>query len=86
MGYKNAAQLGDNLRRQGLPPDFLADSPLTVAGKIKVVGNGVPLAMGRAVATAVARAIMLQTVIDPTSREAHNQGHDDGKHTGEAVY
>lgn len=86
MGYKNAAQLGDHLRRQGLPPDFLADSPLTVAGKIKVVGNGVPLAMGRAVATAVARATMLQTVINQPSRETQTQGQDDGQHTGKAVH
>ncbi len=42
---------------QGLPPDFLADCPLTIAGKIKAVGNGVPLPMGRAVAAAVRRAI-----------------------------
>lgn len=42
---------------QGLPSDFLSDSPFTIAGKIRVVGNGVPLAMGRAVAQAVMRAI-----------------------------
>jgi DNA (cytosine-5)-methyltransferase 1 len=44
-------------RLQGLPADFLADAPLTVEGKIRVVGNGVPLAMGRAVAAAVLRAL-----------------------------
>jgi len=43
-------------RLQGLHEDFLADAPFTVAGKIKVVGNGVPLAMGVAVARAVKRA------------------------------
>lgn len=42
---------------QGLPRDFLADAPFTMAGKYKVVGNGVPLAMGRAVAQAVLKAI-----------------------------
>jgi hypothetical protein len=36
------------------PP--VRDSPLTVAGKIKVLGNGVPMAMGRAIALAVKRA------------------------------
>lgn len=42
------------LRLQGLPVDFLSKAPFTVEGKIRVVGNGVPLAMGRAVARAVA--------------------------------
>lgn len=46
-----------SLEAQGLPADFLADAPLTVAGKIKVVGNGVPLPMGRAVARAVREAV-----------------------------
>lgn len=45
-GYKTAAQWADHLRKQGLPEDFLADAPFTMSGKIKVVGNGVPLAMG----------------------------------------
>lgn len=45
------------LADQGLPPTFLSDAPFTVAGKIKAVGNGVPLPMGRAVAKAVKRAI-----------------------------
>lgn len=38
---------------QGLPADFLAESPLTVSGKRQAVGNGVPLPLGRAVARAV---------------------------------
>lgn len=42
---------------QGLPADFLAGSPLTLRGKWDVLGNGVPLAMGRAVAKAVVRAM-----------------------------
>ena len=56
-GYKQPQDLVNHLRLQGLPPDFLADAPFTVAGKIRVVGNGVPLAMGRAVADAVLRAL-----------------------------
>jgi DNA (cytosine-5)-methyltransferase 1 len=44
---------------QGLPADFLADAPFTQAAKYKVVGNGVPLAMGRAIAKAVKRATNL---------------------------
>lgn len=50
------------LEAQGLPTDFLADAPFTVAGKIKAVGNGVPLAMGRAVAAAVKAAIGVSAV------------------------
>ena len=56
-GYKTGDTLTNHLRLQGLPPDFLDEAPFTVAGKIKVVGNGVPLAMGRAVASAVVRAL-----------------------------
>ncbi len=43
---------------QGLPSDFLDDeySPFTLAGKYMMVGNGVPLPMGIAVARAVKRA------------------------------
>lgn len=43
-------------RLQGLPSDFLEGAPFTTHGKRKVIGNGVPLAMGRAVAKAVMRA------------------------------
>lgn len=42
---------------QGLPEDFLAEAPFTVEGRYKVVGNGVPLPMGRAVARAVREAL-----------------------------
>ncbi len=42
---------------QGLPREFLADAPFTYKGKRLMVGNGVPLPMGRAVARAVKRAI-----------------------------
>lgn len=42
---------------QGLPDVFLADAPLTIEGKIRMVGNGVPLPMGRAVAKAVKRVL-----------------------------
>lgn len=41
---------------QGLPKDFLKDSPLTVVGKCKAVGNGVPLPMGRALVRAIVAA------------------------------
>lgn len=41
---------------QGLPADFLSHAPFTVEGKYRAVGNGVPLAMGRALARAVREA------------------------------
>lgn len=42
---------------QGLPADFLSESPFTVSGKRQAVGNGVPLPMGRAIARAVKAAM-----------------------------
>jgi DNA (cytosine-5)-methyltransferase 1 len=44
-------------RLQGLPENFLADSPLTVEGKRMVIGNGMPLPMARAIARAVRAAL-----------------------------
>lgn len=41
---------------QGLPSDFLSESPFTMTGKRQAVGNGVPLPMGRAIAKAVSAA------------------------------
>lgn len=50
--------LPEMLRLSGLPEDFFGDdSPLTMDGKRKMIGNGVPLLMGRAVARAVKRAL-----------------------------
>jgi site-specific DNA-cytosine methylase len=54
---KSNSSFARMLRLQGLPEDFLKDSPLTVSGKCKAVGNGVPLSMGRAIAKAVKEAI-----------------------------
>jgi DNA (cytosine-5)-methyltransferase 1 len=46
------------LELQGLPADFFGDdSPFTQSGKKSMVGNGVPIAMGRAVARAVRRTV-----------------------------
>lgn len=56
-GYKTGDAFENHLRLQGLAPDFLEKAPFTVAGKIRAVGNGVPLPMGRAVAAAVLRCI-----------------------------
>jgi len=38
---------------QGLPGDYLSNSPFNQKGAYRVVGNGVPIPMGRAVAKAV---------------------------------
>jgi DNA (cytosine-5)-methyltransferase 1 len=48
-------------RNQGLPDDFDLP-PFTVAAKVKAVGNGVPLAMGRAVAKAVLSSAYAKTL------------------------
>lgn len=45
------------IRLQGLPTDFLSKAPFTVEGKQRVIGNGVPLPLGRAVAKAVRAAL-----------------------------
>lgn len=44
-------------RLQGLPEDFLDGTPFTVHGKRLMLGNGVPLPMGRAIARAVRKAV-----------------------------
>ena len=56
LGYKtntNAAAAA----AQCVPEGFLDAAPFTVAGKIKVLGNGVPLPLGRAIAAAVREAM-----------------------------
>src|SRR5207249_4487267 len=61
MGWKTAPALRESIRLQGLPPDFFDHSPLTIEGKHHVIGNGVPLPMGRAVAKAVKAALAAMT-------------------------
>jgi len=51
------ADLGDMCEAQGLPRDFTDKMPFTKAGKQLVIGNGVSMALGRAVAQAVRRAM-----------------------------
>ena len=51
------AGIGEMLRLQGLPESYLDEAPFTDSGKRLVVGNGVPLPMGRAIARAVKRAL-----------------------------
>lgn len=45
--------LAESLRLQGLPAGFLDRTPFTASGKQRVVGNGVPLPLGRTIARAV---------------------------------
>lgn len=53
------AALAEMLQHQGLPADFFTgeDVPFTMTGRRKMIGNGVPLPMGRAIARAVKRAL-----------------------------
>jgi DNA (cytosine-5)-methyltransferase 1 len=51
------ASIEDMLELQGLPRDFFGDAPFTQSAMKKMVGNGVPMALGRAVAKAVRCAI-----------------------------
>jgi DNA (cytosine-5)-methyltransferase 1 len=46
----------DACEAMGLPRDFTKEMPFTMHGKRSVIGNGVPMAMGRAIAKAVRRA------------------------------
>ena len=46
----------DVCEAMGLPRDFTDHLPFTMQGKRSIIGNGVPMAMGRAVAQAVRRA------------------------------
>ncbi len=60
LGSASASRLNDHLKAQGLPDDF--DLPgFTLQGKIRAIGNGVPYAMGKAVAKAVREAISQPT-------------------------
>jgi DNA (cytosine-5)-methyltransferase 1 len=57
LGYVNARTISEGLRLQGLDADFLDKAPFTASGKQRVIGNGVPLPLGRALAAAVCRAL-----------------------------
>ena len=70
---KNARRPFDRFcELQGLPEDFLADAPFTLAGKYHVVGNGVPIWMGRTIAQAVVDALKLK----PRNKNAVPQGEE----------
>jgi DNA (cytosine-5)-methyltransferase 1 len=57
-----ARKLNESLALQGLPDDFFEHSPFTMKGKGEMLGNGVPMFMGRALAQAVKRAITISSV------------------------
>lgn len=56
-GFMSNTGVRTSLRLQGLPESFLDKAPFTVEGKQKVIGNGVPLPMGRAIAKAIVCAL-----------------------------
>ena len=49
--------LAEMCELQGLPPDWLEHQPWTMQAKRKMIGNGVPVPMARALARAVKRAL-----------------------------
>lgn len=54
----NTRSVSDYLSLQGLPADFFGThTPFTVAGQRLMIGNGVPLPMGRAVVKAIQEAL-----------------------------
>ena len=57
----SAAGVRRSCELQGLPANFLDDTPFTVEGKQRAIGNGVPLPMGRAIAAAVVAALTAQS-------------------------
>ena len=58
IGYKTADYFREQVRKQGLPEGFDLP-PFKITEKVKAIGNGVPLPMGRAIAKAVKRAMNL---------------------------
>lgn len=57
--YQNPS-IGEACEAMGLPRDFTRDMPFTMQGKRSVIGNAVPMAMARAVAQAVKRAMPME--------------------------
>ena len=51
--------IAECLELQGLPPSFFTDSPFTKRSQQEMLGNGVPLPMGRCLARAVKKAMGL---------------------------
>lgn len=55
--WKATPPIEDACEAMGLPRDFTKEMPFTMRGKRSVIGNGVPMAMGRAIAKAVKRGV-----------------------------
>ena len=60
MNQAHYRTIQDNLELQGLPRNFLDHAPFTKQGKFEVIGNGVPLPMGRAIAASIRKIIFTQ--------------------------
>ena len=60
VGLQPRRSLEEMLRLQGLPPDWLKHQPWTMQAKRKIVGNGVPVTMGRELARAIRRVIAVR--------------------------
>lgn len=56
-GWTSWAQLRKALPAQGLPADFMDDTPFTMKAAFRMVGNGVPVPMARALARALKLAL-----------------------------
>lgn len=56
-GYSARLSVAEMIHLQGLPAEFMSDSPFTESARRKMVGNGAPIPMGRAIARAVKEAI-----------------------------
>ncbi len=61
MGHQNRHVFLEHCRKQGLPEGFDLP-PFKIDAKIAAVGNGVPLAMGRAIARAVYDVLSTQSI------------------------
>lgn len=64
LGVGKSTPLSEMCELQGLPKNFLEHSPFTSQAKRQMVGNGVPLALGRAIARAVKEATAPREILE----------------------
>lgn len=57
VGLQPRRSIEEMLRLQGLPANWLEHQPWTMEAKRKIIGNGVPIPMGRQLARAIGRAM-----------------------------
>lgn len=69
---KPPRSIEDRLELQGMPRDWLVGQPWTKAAQAVIVGNGVPLPMGRAIARAI-RTSMQHPTEEPTCDKQHSE-------------